>query len=266
MAMEAVPEQPTVPVFPVAVEEAALSLYVAAVMCVWAAYISQLVSSSPAGASEAVPEPAPDPEVVPEPPIFPVSPEMAKRAVFNFYVLAVLRAWKTHMLASDHGPVYRPEPVADPEAIPEQHVLPVMTTEAIPESAPAPGPPEFTSKPWNSAKETLVPILKAGQTHAHYSLPGLSLQPPPGHPPGFLFGWSLPGPSLRPRPGHPPGFLFGWSLPGSSLRLRPGPLPGLLYCLSLPGSTLPPLPGPFMIFWAVLLAGLAPLPPLFVLF
>ncbi len=168
MAMEAVPEQPTVPVCPVAVEEAALSLYVAAVMCVWAAYTSQLVSSSPVGASEAVLEPVSDPEVVPEPPIFPVSPEMAKRAVFTFYVLAVLRAWKMHMLASDHGPVCWPEPVADQEAVPEQHVLPVMTTEAVPESAPAPGPPEFTSKPWNSSKETLVPILKAGQTHAHY--------------------------------------------------------------------------------------------------
>ncbi len=137
-------------------------------MCVWAAYTSQLVSSSPVGAPEAIPEPAPNPEVVPEPPIFLVSPEMAERAVFTFYVLAVLRAWKTHMLASDHGPVCWPEPVADPEAVPEQHVLLVMTTDAIPESAPAPGPPEFTSKPWNYSKESLVPILKAGQTHAHY--------------------------------------------------------------------------------------------------
>ncbi len=37
---------------------------------------------------------------------------MAKRAVFTFYVLAVLRACKMLMLASDHGPVCRPDPVA----------------------------------------------------------------------------------------------------------------------------------------------------------
>ncbi len=73
----------------------------------------------------------------------------------------ILRACKMLMLASDHGPVCRPDPVAYQKGIPEQHALPVMNTEAVPELPPAPGPPELASKPWNSSKETLVPILKA---------------------------------------------------------------------------------------------------------
>ncbi len=141
ISMEVVPKQPTVTVCPIAVEEATFSLYVAAVMYVWAEYTSQLVSSSPVSAPEAVPEPTPDPEVVREPSIFLVSPEMAKRAVFTFYVLAVLRACKMLMLASDHGPVCRPDPVAYQKGIPEQHALPVMNTEAVPELTPAPRPP-----------------------------------------------------------------------------------------------------------------------------
>lgn len=95
MAMKAVPEQPTVPFCPVAVEEAVLSLYMAAVMCVWAAYTVQLASSSPVGVPEAVSKPEPGPEVVLEPPIFQVSPAMAKRAVYT-YVLAILCAWTMH--------------------------------------------------------------------------------------------------------------------------------------------------------------------------
>lgn len=158
MAMEAVPEHPTVPVCPVAVEEATLSLYVAAVMCVWAAYTIQLASSSPVGAPEAVPEPAPGLEVVQEPPVFPVSSAMAKRAVFT-YVLAVLLTWKMHTSSSDYGQVCQPEPFVDMEAVPEQYVFPVMNTQAVPESAPALRSQEFTSKPWNYSKMTLVPIL-----------------------------------------------------------------------------------------------------------
>ncbi|ROL53547.1 hypothetical protein DPX16_21796 [Anabarilius grahami] len=68
-------------------------------------------SSIPQG-PEAVPEPAvgleDTPEVL-EPNALPVSPVMAKRAVFAFYVLAVLRAWKMHLSSFDHGPVCQPE-------------------------------------------------------------------------------------------------------------------------------------------------------------
>lgn len=71
---------------------------------------------------------------LPTPPVtakkaFPVSPAMAKRAVFAFYVLAVLCAWNTHMASSDLGTVCHPEPADNPEAIPE----PAAGPKAIPE-------------------------------------------------------------------------------------------------------------------------------------
>ncbi|RXN33565.1 SH3 domain-containing -like protein [Labeo rohita] len=70
-----------------------------------------------------------------------VSPAMAQRAIFAFYVVAVLRAKVMHtsMLdANEPEPVYHPEPTACLEASPEQPVLPDTAKEAATEQSALP--------------------------------------------------------------------------------------------------------------------------------
>ena len=68
-------------------EEVALSLYVTALLCVWATHTSSAPSP------EAVLEPTTYPETIPEPPVSPVSPAKAQSANLTFYVMITLRAW-----------------------------------------------------------------------------------------------------------------------------------------------------------------------------
>ncbi|ROK41044.1 hypothetical protein DPX16_0751 [Anabarilius grahami] len=94
-----------------------------------------------AAGPEAFPEHAVGPEATPEvleSNASPVIPDMAKKTVFVFYVLTVLRAWRTHVGSGDHGPE-QPEPAAvvpeqpEPAAVPEQPALPDTATEAVTE-------------------------------------------------------------------------------------------------------------------------------------
>ncbi|KAI7793354.1 hypothetical protein IRJ41_012966 [Triplophysa rosa] len=111
-AMKTVFEQPTFLVYPDVVEEAVLSLYVAAVMCVWAAYVSEVATSDPFS-----PEPpvlsVTTLEAIPE---SPVTPAMVQRAVITFYALMILCAWAAYtsqLLAVDLEAV--PEPFSSLE-------------------------------------------------------------------------------------------------------------------------------------------------------
>ncbi|ROL48381.1 hypothetical protein DPX16_4207 [Anabarilius grahami] len=94
---------------------------------------------------EAFPERIVGPEATPEvlePNAPPVSPDVAKRAVFVFYFLTVLCAWRTPLGSCDHGPeqpepaaiTEQPEPASSPKAVPEQ-------------SAPQPPRPSDLLKP-----------------------------------------------------------------------------------------------------------------------
>ncbi|ROL45108.1 hypothetical protein DPX16_1788 [Anabarilius grahami] len=84
---------------------------------------------------QAFPEPAPARESAPESHAFPVSPAMAKKAAFTFYVLVVLRAWRMHSGSFDHRSVHQAAPVPEqPAAVPEQPALrvsPVMAQRAV---------------------------------------------------------------------------------------------------------------------------------------
>ncbi|ROL12753.1 hypothetical protein DPX16_9157 [Anabarilius grahami] len=173
---------------------------------------------------EAFPEPAVGPEVIPEvlePNTLPVSPVMAKRAVFAFYVLAVLRAWRTHLSSFDQGPVCQPEPAAVPEqpepatspkAVPEPPALPDMVNE--PPWSALPAPPMFQAPPPDLPKPT-------------WSVP-----------PGLQTCRSPPGQFLQHRPGTQPGRQTCRSTPGPFLQHCPGTQPGLQTCLSPPGPFL----------------------------
>lgn len=140
-------------------------------------------------------------------------------------------------------------PAADPEVIQE----PVTGPEAVQEPTP---------KPWEHSTMTLVPILKAGQTHVHYTgktplgtvtfimfslialVPGkfdlsalTALPAPPKHLSLSALPKQLALPAL-------PKLQTCRSLPLPSLQLCLGFLPGLQTHLILPGSTLPDhLPG-----------------------
>ncbi|ROI15089.1 hypothetical protein DPX16_15530 [Anabarilius grahami] len=131
-------------------------------------------SSIPQG-PEAFPEPAVGPEATPEvlePNAPPVSPDVAKRAVFVFYILTVLRAWRTHVRSWDQGPEQpepaavpgQPEPATGPRAVPES-----PPPSALPPpprlSAPPPPPPRPSARlkptwlvppapPWHSAGDS----------------------------------------------------------------------------------------------------------------
>lgn len=127
---------------------------------------------------------------------FPVSPAMAKRAVFAFYVLAVLCACNTHMASSDLRTVCYPEPADDPEAIPgptagpkaipEQPALHDMITETITEQ---PALPDMAT----TAIEAILLWLRHSVCLGHTHIP-----------PGLLSSSRFPaGSQSQPQPQRP---------------------------------------------------------------
>ncbi|ROI27660.1 hypothetical protein DPX16_22982 [Anabarilius grahami] len=140
-------------------KRAVFAFYVLAVLRAWRVHLGSLdhgpVSQPEPAAVPEQPEPSaipeqPEPATVPEQSTILISPAMARRTVFTFYVLAVLRARRMHASYFDSGPVCQPEPAVIPEqpaAVPELSALPDTATEAPWSALPPPPRPSVLLKP-----------------------------------------------------------------------------------------------------------------------
>ncbi|ROI93621.1 hypothetical protein DPX16_3291 [Anabarilius grahami] len=123
--------------------------------------------------SEVTGEVGTEPQLHPVLHALPISPVMAKRVLFTFYVLAVLRAWSMHL--------EQPEPAA----VPEQPALPDTATEAVTELPALPD--TATEHPWSALPPPSKPFALPPPPPRLSALPPL---PRPSEP--LESAWSVP--------------------------------------------------------------------------